>query len=136
MIILNLDQEHEFQEDEVITLHIKSIKSFKEALNPLNLELRSEKANNEIIILNSTELGPPVPVEGKIADLGKVNTELTKFVKSITDIEQVIGTNCPLCGGGPDHKEGCLYVKAEQLLSNLAFQGVFKQDTRRKWGGC
>lgn len=126
MIIICLDKEREFKEGEVITLSVDQI-----AKQPV---IQTYQVGGTYM-LRCSELGPSVPVDEKLAETFKVNAELVGFVKSIAEIEQVTGSTCPLCRGWQEHREGCLYVKAQQLIANLALEAVLGPNFKKHLGG-
>jgi len=51
--------------------------------------------------------------------LMKAAPKMYEALKKVADIEQTAGKVCSLCGGYLDHKEGCLFVLAEQALAEV-----------------
>lgn len=104
--VLSFENEHKFEKDEVVTLHIVEILD----------TIEGKAGESAVIIARGEVLGPPVPVEGKLKELAEVNKELTDFVKSIADMRITTWDPCPYCKGWQEHKDGCLYIRAVKLI--------------------
>lgn len=107
--LIAFEDEHELKEGEVLTLHVTNI-------NREVITHHGKDADRKVILAKCEVLGPPVPVEGKLAELAEVNARLTEFVKSVAEPMQFTGNKCPLCGDLQEHK---LYIQSQRAMQLL-----------------